>query len=202
MKTGAHAVFERDYLYVASDYYHDAEDFLQRYRLTVDHFYAIKSKRFKLFVDLRMAAECVLKSCIVYNTCKGIPRRDVVKKAEGYSHSIEKMRNDIEPFFDHFLFSSLNKYLIALNNLPVGLRYRLDGMDYREVNENFYYQTIGDDDWLDGLHQNLREISKDIGAKLSSHSRIVSISELKDEILQPSFNKYRDGISRTKKSRV
>lgn len=195
-------MFERDYLYVASDYYHDAEDFLHRYRLTVDHFYAVKSKRFKLFVDLRMAAECALKSCIVYNTCKGISRKDVVAKVEGYSHSINKIRRDAEPFLDKVQFSSLDKFLTDLDDLKVGLRYRLDGMDFREINEDFYYKTIGDDDWLDGLHGSIRLVSMDVGKKLSSHSRIVPSGELLNEILQPSFNKYRDGGGRAKKSRT
>lgn len=51
---------------VANDFFHDSLDFLHRYRLTVDAFYAIKSKRLKLFLDLRMAAECVLKAVAAY----------------------------------------------------------------------------------------------------------------------------------------
>ena len=50
---------------VANDFFHDCLDFLHRYRLTGDAFYAIKSKRLKLFLDLRMAAECVL-----YGECR------------------------------------------------------------------------------------------------------------------------------------
>lgn len=48
----------------ADDFFHDSLDFLHRYRITVEHFLGIKSKRMKLFLDLRMAAECILKAKI------------------------------------------------------------------------------------------------------------------------------------------
>jgi hypothetical protein len=198
-------VLKKDYLYVASDYYHDANDFLQRYRLTVDNFYATKSKRFKLFVDLRMAAECALKAYIVYHTCSELSREDIINKAGGYNHVIEKMQKDARPFLDESQFALLNKLFLDLHKLPVGLRYRLDGMDYREANEDFYYQTIGDDDWLDSLHIQLSKIANDIGKKLESHSRIVLsgelFEELFEELLNPSFNKYRDRKPDSKKLR-
>lgn len=195
-------MLKKDYLYVASDYYHDANDFLQRYSLTVDNFYATKSKRFKLFVDLRMAAECALKAYIVYHTCSELCRKDVISKAEGYKHVIKNMREDAGPFLDEILFTPLDKFFFDLDKLPVGLRYRLDGMDYREANEDFYYQTIGDDDWLDGLHSQLIKITSDIGNKLAGHTRIVPSSELYEELLKPRFNKYRERNSASKKSKA
>lgn len=194
-------MLKEDYLYVASDYYRDAEDFLHRYRLTVDDFYAIKSKRFKLFVDLRMAAECALKASIVYHLCSEFCRKDAIRKAENYKHSIEEMKNDVAPFVDKVLFNFLDKFFLDLDKLPIGLRYRLDGMDYREANEEFYYKTIGDDDWLDGLYENLKKFTDDIGKKLSNHSRIIPSSELFNEIFKPSFNKYRNQKPISKKSR-
>lgn len=193
-------MLKEDYLYVASDYYRDAEDFLHRYRLTVDDFYAVKSKRFKLFVDLRMAAECALKANIVYHLCSEFCRKDAINKAEGYSHSIKNMTIDVGPSLDQILFNSLDQFFIDLDKLCVGLRYRLDGMDYREANEDFYYKTIGDDEWLDALYENLKKFTADIGKKLSRHSRIIPSGELFNEILKPRFNKYRDKKPSSKKS--
>lgn len=193
-------MLKEDYLYVASDYYRDAEDFLHRYRLTVDDFYATKSKRFKLFIDLRMAAECALKASIAYYNQSELCRKDLIQKTKCYGHKIKEMKDELKSNSNLILTKSIEKYFLDLDNLPVGVRYRLDGMDYREANEEIYYQTIGDDDWLDGLYENLKQFVSDIGKKLSSHSRVIPSSELFNEILKPSFNKYRDQKPSSKKS--
>lgn len=55
---------------VAGDFLHDSEDLLKRYKLTIDHFYAVKSRRLKTFIDLRMAAECLLKMQVPHHALR------------------------------------------------------------------------------------------------------------------------------------
>jgi hypothetical protein len=144
---------------VANDFFHDAEDLLHRYRLTVEHFYAIKSKRMKLFLDLRMAAECILKANAAYFFTDTAPREDVIRRVEAYRHDIRRMADDVKSKVTADAWQRFSPFVEQLSALPVSLRYRLDGADFREVNERFYYDTVGSDPWLDALHDATRGLT-------------------------------------------
>lgn len=175
---------------VANDFFHDSLDFLQRYRITLDSFYAVKSRRFKLFLDLRMAAECVLKAYAAYHLMNDLNREAVIRRAESYGHKIKSMAQAVESYVAEDTWAEFNPFVEPLNALPVGLRYRLDGMDFREMNESFYYQTIGSDTWLEKLHDATKRLTDELNERLMTHSRILSGSELMAAALEPQHNKY------------
>lgn len=175
---------------VANDFFHDCIDLLQRYRMIIDHFSGIRSKRLKTFIDLRIAAECLLKSYVAYFKLSELDRGDVIKKIETYGHKITSMAVEAEGFADHQNWASFSPYVAKLDILPVGLRYRLDVFDFREVNEVLYYETVGNDAWLYGLHDSLKALSDDMNQHLNSHSCVVSVEELWEELITPRHNKY------------
>ncbi len=175
---------------VANDFFHDAEDFLNRYSLTVEHFYAIKSKRMKLFLDLRMGAECILKAYAAYFLMKDSPSGDVISRVKSYRHKIPQMVNDVKSFIPVEDWQRFEPYVEQLSALPVSLRYRLDGADFRQLNENFYYATVGSDLWLDSLQDAIRKLTKALDTHLISHSRILSGADLWEEFKRPQHNKY------------
>lgn len=177
---------------VANDFFHDSLDFLHRYRLTVNAFYAIKSQRLKLFLDLRMAAECVMKAYVAYFLPAETSRKDAIQQVEKYSHKIKKLAAETKAHILPDLWDELEPFIEQLDALPVGLRYRLDGSDFRNLNEEFYYATVGDDDWLDQLHDTLKKVVESLNKTLSSHSRIISGAELIETLKTPTHNKYSD----------
>ncbi len=81
-------------------------------------------------------------------------------------------------------------FVEQLSALPVSLRYRLDGADFRQMNEDFYYATVGSDLWLDSLQDAIQELTKALNAHLVSHSRILSGADLWEEFKKPQHNKY------------
>jgi hypothetical protein len=175
---------------IANDFFHDAGDLLDRYRLTADHFYAIKSKRMKLFLDLRMAAECILKAYAAYFLMVSVTRDEIIRRVEAYKHDIRRMSDDVKPMVDTEVWHSFEPFVDQLSALPVGLRYRLDGADFRRVNESFYYQTIGSDSWLDKLHDAIRVLNDSLNTLLVGHSRLLSAADLLEVMEKPRHNKY------------
>jgi hypothetical protein len=174
---------------IANDFFHDAEDLLHRYRLTVEHFTAIKSKRMKLFLDLRMGAECILKAYAAYFLMEGTLRAEVIHRVEGYKHNIPRMADDVKSKAPAGEWQRFEPFVEQLSTLPVSLRYRLDGNDFREMNEEFYYDTVGSDLWLDSLHGATQGLKNALNPHLVSHSRTVS-SAVWEELKKPQHNKY------------
>lgn len=175
---------------VANYFFHDCLDFLHRYKVTVDAFYAIKSKRLKLFLDLRMAAECVLKAVAAYHLADDTSRGAAIRHVERFSHKIAKLAADTQIRLEPETWARFEPFVEQLDALPVSLRYCLDGGDFRELNEDFYYATVGSDEWLDGLYRVVKLISDSLNVMLQCHSRLLSGAELVDEILRPAHNKY------------
>jgi hypothetical protein len=175
---------------IANDFFHDAGDLLHRYHLTVDHFYKIKSKRLKLFLDLRMAAECILKAYPAYFLMDGARREEVIRRVEAYGHNVKKISTDVQPTISPELWAVFDHFVEQLAVLPVGLRYRLDGADFRELNEDFYYETVGSDSWMEALHDAVRGLREALNGHLVGHSRILSGDDLWEELKKPYHNKY------------
>ena len=176
---------------VANDFLHDACDYLHRYRLTEEHFYAVKSKRLKLFLDLRMAAECIMKAHASYFRMDGLSRREIVRKVLGYGHNLSALSVDLDAGECAYGWPKLKPFIDKLNQLPVGLRYRLDGSDFREVEEHLYYETIGCDPWMKDLENALLEMRDALNEILVKHSGFVSVEDLLAIFVgEPSYNKY------------
>jgi hypothetical protein len=183
-----------DSMYIAGNFYTDAEDLLNRYSAYFERHFGIKSRRFKSFVDLRMALESLLKSvCALYGD-HARDRKDVVRDVESYGHSIPKLLRAAEVSISPSLVKELRPFVKQIDDLPIGLRYALDGYDFLSAKHELYYATIGDDSWMYSLHALLSRLSKEVSDELAKHSGIVRLSDIPiEKLLEKSFNKYDDG---------
>lgn len=192
---------------VADHYYKDAVDFLNRFILCWNDerydFQAVKSKRFKEFIDLRMALECALKSICSYKIHHAINGKELVDRMRRYSHYIERSASDIS----HLLGEDMSRWLNEIANLcdttlPVDIRYRFDAFDFRRNDEEIYYKTIGDDRWLITLYERTEELTKYIGSEISKESRIISGAELRDLVIAEitAYSPYRSKSGKRSKS--
>ena len=179
---------------VADHFYHDAIDLHARYIVCEasenPEFYSRKSRRFKCFVDLRMAMESALKSVVVHCCHSDMKGKKLVKKVEKYGHDLDGL---IEKALEHLPEDLQDKTItlcLELDQLPVGLRYRLDGMYFKEMNEKLYYKTVGSDAWMENTSSTIKSIADFIGKELEKESRILSGEALLEELLAPQYNKY------------
>ena len=176
---------------VANDFFKDGTELLSRYKLVFEKQFAIKSWRLKCFIDLRMSCECFLKALAAYHEDKDLERKAVIQKVEAYRHDVKKLAQDISGHLSADLWEELQPYTEALNGLPVGLRYALDGYDFITAREDEYYATIGSDDWLDSFYEALIKTQGVLNEKLQQHSGVYSASAYLEDILNPPFNKYK-----------
>lgn len=183
------------YIDVANHFYHDARDFHTRYKYCMESegpiFYTPRSMRAKCFIDLRMGIESILKCLICYFKHDNKAGKKLVSWIEGYSHKITKMLEAIKDVLPAQFLQCYSNDLLALDELPVSLRYRLDALDFRDNREDRYYETIGSDAWLTQISNALSELVSLANDKLRQHSRIVSSVELLAEIMEPHYRKYR-----------
>lgn len=180
----------RERVEIANSFFLDAIELLTRYRLTTEYFSAIKSRRVKLFVDLRLAYECILKAHLAYFDEQSSDRKMLIRKVESFRHDIERLLGDIIPFLSEHLVQRgqlLNKELALL---PISLRYYLDVCDFLEAQNDHYYATIGRDSWMEGFAEFVRALIDQMNKNLQSHSRIVGGDELWDAMIHDGYNKY------------
>lgn len=180
---------------VANDFYHDSVDLLDKYKACYFNekidFQAVKSKRMKCFIDLRMAVESALKSYAAYYLHSGLHGEQLVRRIERYKHHVEKIYVECAEYLPIDQQNLCKNYCLQLKELPVGLRYRLDGMDFLNARKRLYYQTIGNECWLHGLEMLVDALVKTIGQTLSAHSQIIDGSSLTfDDIFSQSYSKY------------
>lgn len=180
---------------VSNDFYHDSLDLFDKYKACyfneAINFQSVKSKRMKCFIDLRMAVESVLKSYAAYYLHADLNGKKLVKRIERYKHFVEKIYNNCAEHLPTAQQETCKNYCLQLKDLPVGLRYRLDCMDFLYAQEKLYYQTIGNESWLDGLEKLVDVLIKDIGHTLSTHSQVIDGSSLNfDEVFSQPYNKY------------
>lgn len=168
----------------------DATDLLTRYRLTTKYFSGIKSRRVKLFIDLRLAYECILKAHLAYFDEESSDRKSLIRKVESFRHDVGKLLGHIIPCLSEHLVQRgqlLNKELALL---PISLRYYLDVCDFLEAKNDHYYATIGKDSWMEGFAEFVRVLIDQMDKKLQSHSRIVGGDELWEAVIHEGHNKY------------
>lgn len=180
----------RERLEIANSFFLDARDLLTRYRLTSEYFSAIKSRRVKLFVDLRLAYECILKAHLAYFDEQSSDRKMLIRKVESFRHDVGRLLGDIIPFLPEHLGlrgQLLNKELALL---PISLRYYLDVCDFLEAKNDHYYVTIGRDSWMEGFAEFVIVLIDQMNKILQSHSRIVGGDELWDAMIDQGYNKY------------
>jgi len=88
---------------VSDDFFNDALDFVRRFDLTFEECFAIKSKRAKCFIDLRMAYECILRAVIVYFEGDN-DRESNINLIEKFKHYLANMEQRASKHFpDKFI---------------------------------------------------------------------------------------------------
>lgn len=182
------------HIQVSDHFYHDAIDLLARYKVCeaseFPEFYSTKSRRMKCFIDLRMAMESALKSVVTYYCHSDTKGEKLVKKVENYRHHIEKLIAKAREHIPSDMRTSVEALANELHQLPVGLRYRLDVMDFKANNEALYYKTVGSDVWMNNSSKTIQAVADFIGKELSKESRILSGSDLLKEFREPKYDKY------------
>lgn len=179
---------------VSNHFYHDAIDLHARYTVCEasesPEFYSSKSRRMKCFIDLRMSMESALKAVVTYYCHSNKQGKKLVQKVENYRHHIEKL---IDKALEHIPEEHREKteaLCKELHELPVGLRYQLDVMDFKRNNEELYYKTVGSDSWMKSTSETIKSIADFIGKELNKESRMLSGEELKEEYFEPRYDKY------------
>lgn len=182
------------HIQVSDHFYHDAIDLLARYTVCeaseFPEFYSTKSRRMKCFIDLRMAMESALKSVVTYYCHADSKGEKLVKKVENYRHHIEKLISKALKHIPEEIRNKAQTLCNELHQLPVGLRYRLDVIDFKANNESLYYETVGSDIWMQNTSATIKEVADFIGKELSKESRILSGSDVLKEIQEPKYDKY------------
>lgn len=181
-----------DSVYVAGDFFTDGVDLLERFKPYFENYFGIKSRRLKCFIDLRMACESFLKSIHALYGDHSRDRKGVIKEVESFGHNITRIAEIVAPHLTEELWEKLQPYSLKMSELPIGLRYALDGYDFIEAREKDYYDTVGDDTWMDTFYEILCALRDEIDAELSKHSGIISVSDIPiEKIIDPGYNKYR-----------
>jgi len=179
---------------VANHFYHDAIDLHARYSVCEaseqPEFYSSKSRRMKCFIDLRMAMESVLKSVVTYYCHSDSQGKKLVQKVENYRHHIAKLIKKALYHLPEELRDKTSTLCTELDELPVGLRYRLDVMSFNRNNQRLYSETVGCDTWMGSTSETIKLIADFIGKELNKESRILSGSDLKEEFFAPTYDKY------------
>lgn len=175
---------------VAGDFFKDGSELLSRFSTIFEKYFAIKSWRMKCFIDLRMSCECFLKAVHVFHESPDLDRKAAIKAVESYGHRVTELARDVSIHLSPEVWEKLKPYTEELAKLPVGLRYALDGYDFISAREDEYYASVGSDGWLDGFAEVLRLVEDELNETLKNHSGIYGVEVLKEEILNPPFNKY------------
>lgn len=162
-------------LELAGFYSDDAADFLYRYRSTfhsdqVD-FQAVKSRRAKAYVDLRMALESLLKAVVCLRAQYSLAGKPLVTMIRRYSHDIEPLRTDAlkNVRVDLKYIEALERCSIA----PVDIRYQFDAMNFRMASDEKYYETIGSNVWLATNEEFVERGLRRLRVALGRRSKIV-----------------------------
>lgn len=183
------------HLQVSSHFLHDALDYKARYRhcaLNGDApgFMHLKSGRCKCFVDLRLGLEAILKSLAAYHVLAGYSGEELVKKVESYRHHLIKPWAAISDHLPKELVEQGNPFVEQLTELPVSLRYRFDAWDFEGNREALYGETIGSDVWMNSVYAFLDTLVDAHNEQLGKHNRIVKLSDLRDEMMEPEYRRY------------
>tara|TARA_R110001599_G_scaffold119858_1_gene290644 strand:+ start:1461 stop:1877 length:417 start_codon:yes stop_codon:yes gene_type:complete len=137
-----------------------------------------------------MGIESVLKSLICYFENADRKGKTLINWIEKYGHDIGKMMRKVSPHLPEKIIKEYEGDILKIDGLPVGLRYRLDTWDFRDNREEYYYDTIGSDYWLDRIQEALSKLIDFANENLKPHSRVVGSSELLAEIMEPRYEKY------------
>lgn len=176
----------------ADAFFRDTQGYLKRYQAMSDTCWeVVKVNKLKNYNDLRTALECILKSAAAIYLHPELSGEKLYKALRKYSHNISDVINALESHIEIPEFLKTN--IENINNLPYALRYSLDAEMFLELYEDLFRQTANDEAWLDQLKDAVVFIKNQLNQELQAHSRIVSSSELMEEIVNPTprYNCYR-----------
>lgn len=151
---------------LASHFYTDASDFLERFDILYEEY--SKTKRFKCFVDLLMGFECILKSHI-FLSHESSNMVEVYKEARGAGHDLSKLAN-IARFLND---SSYQEIKDELGEYSVFIRYSLDAY------ENFLPSCI---EFERGKYN--------YSATMTNHSWMIKMRNLLEALIQKTSKEF------------
>lgn len=160
----------------------DAQDYLQRYRFTVKSkepdYWNNKSRRMKVYIDLRMAIETILKSMICLSTKAGTGGDDRLRGLRKLRHNVSNLVDRTEISLNNELVEALKK----CDSAPVDWRYEADAREAREKDERDYSATVGSDAWMNQLEDFVAREVNALGTNLQAYSGIHTASEVLERI--------------------
>lgn len=163
-------------LELSDGYWADAQDYIQRYKFTVEsevrNYWDNKSRRMKAYIDLRFAIETLLKSRICLSTGAGCSREDLLKELFSLGHKIGKLVHRSGWKLDPVITDALGK----CDSAPVHWRYEVEARASRDEDERYYRATVGNDAWMRKLEGFAESEIKALGKELNEYSCIVSAS--------------------------
>lgn len=177
----------------------DASELLRRYGLLVDEFEDSHNGRSKLFVDLLMAYECILKAIITHFDSE-MDVRKLHKRLRVYGHNVVKMKDMLPAEVPNSLKLRHPKELsdaFLKKCLRVDLRYAIESYWFREANEEEYYATVSSYRWITEFARLIDDLICWSRNSVLAEPKIVSGSSLTlEELLKTSYNPYfqQDGI--------
>lgn len=173
---------------VANHFFTDASDLLLRFELTRNDFFVSHSRQAKLYVDLRIAYECALKAVVALSLDDSLSVEEIQKGVEGFGHQIERLELSAFPS----LSASYDPLGPQIDRLPVSLRYRIDGWEFRDAKEELFFATVRSEPWIDSLHERTRAILGDLNSRLHGLVECVTGDAITEQVLKRKPRKYRN----------
>lgn len=179
--------------WMVKQYRIDCEQLLLRYDLTEESFDCIQTSRSKLFIDLYMAYECILKSIIVYFFyLEDIERAH--RKIKSFGHKINILVASLPDNVPSSLKSRHPKELSDFEELlKVDLRYGIESYWMHDIHEELFYETISCSDWRESLSQLIKDylcwFDKALERPISGS--FLSEQEPIESLMEVEYNPYR-----------
>jgi len=181
---------------IAGKFSTDAFDYFTRFRCSFYSseydFQSIKSRRCKAFTDLRLALECVLKAYIALRQPFSSGGKELIDSVESHKHNIKKLLQEALSLWKINLDPEIEKVILECSELNMGIRYAFDAFDFREVNQDLYYRTIGSDSWIIKLRDTVELLIKRQHSILNKRSKVVCAADIPlEQLMSVPYSKYR-----------
>lgn len=160
---------------IAESYMEDANNYIGRIDKLVETEFANRANQCKLYVDLLLAIECIIKAVIAYDAVdnNAIDAKGLYNKIKKGGHSISNLSKllskDSKVIFDKHIKDKKildnNDYMIDLRySIETKIRYRLWELK-SNATEPEYYSKIGNWSLFNSLLNQVKEYKKEIDIK-------------------------------------
>lgn len=172
----------------ACSFLQDSRGYLSRYKLMEDTIWETsRFNRFKSYIDLRTALECVQKSATALYIHDSLEGEVLYKKFTSYSHRVDKTHDILIEKLD--MPSFITSEMENIKQLPYAVKYTLDGVMFYDAYEDLYYKTIGSDCWMDALYESIETLINIVSTKIGP-SEIINSSDMFEELSRSTYNRY------------